>query len=130
LGNAPRLLNPQTTLLASLALAVATLRWASHSLNVTSAATLALLSAACFSAPWVALMLPMAAHFFNGLCPGRHRLMPAVDFRFAISVLIGRLLSRSRRPAAMAVATPGGAVAPAELLIQAVREPLRIPALI
>jgi hypothetical protein len=96
---------PGLLIAAAMILLAAVLRILPHPWNFTPVGAMAIFSGSLFRNRWVAFLLPLIALFAGDLFVGLYKLMFIVYFSFAVSVVIGRRLARSRT-----VARVGGAV--------------------
>lgn len=91
--------------IAAMVILAAMLRVVPHPFNLTPIGAIALFSGAMFRKSWFAFVVPLASLFAGDIFVGFHKLMVIVYASFAVSVVIGRRLSKNRN-----VARIGGAV--------------------
>jgi hypothetical protein len=94
----------RTATVAALIGAAALSRLLPHPPNFTPVAAMALFAGSCLSSGGLALAVPLTAMFAGDLVLGLHDQMPAVYLSFALTVGLGRLLRRRRRPVFVATA--------------------------
>jgi hypothetical protein len=90
---------------ALLIVAAAASRLLPHPPNVTPVAAMALFGGAAFVDLRLALLVPLGAMVLSDLVLGLHGTLPFVYGALAATALIGRLVRRRRRPAALVAAS-------------------------
>jgi hypothetical protein len=95
----------RAVLVITLIVGAALLRIAPHPFNFAPIGAMALFAGAMIRTRWMALALPLVALLAGDIFIGFHKLMFVVYTSFAVSVVIGRWLARSR-----SVMKLGGAV--------------------
>ncbi len=105
-----KLLNPHFLAVTGMVLFAAALRLVPHYPNFTPIAAMALFGGAYFSNKKLAFIVPLAAMFISDLIIGFHSTMWAVYLSFAIVVLIGFGLRRSKKISSIFLAVVSSSV--------------------
>jgi hypothetical protein len=88
---------PRIIFIASLIIVAAAMRLVPHWPNFTPIAAIALFGGATLNRKWLAFLLPIAAMLVSDVIIGFHSYIAAVYVCFAITVLMGISISKSRK---------------------------------
>lgn len=88
---------PRIIFIASLIIVAAVMRLVPHWPNFTPIAAIALFGGAALSRKWIAFLLPLTAMLISDVIIGFHSYIAAVYISFAITVLMGISISKSKK---------------------------------